>query len=157
MSLRIATTVEHGQLTLMKVRRCDLCPNVLERFHSVTTHSPGQREGLFCELREEVLPDPWSSEVQEGCPLPSLLDISRRRSVDLSLDGKPLALLERYYLTQGDFGFDVVSGTESTLLHFTHRVKGDVSGGNPPDEVLIWIPTASLEEVRSALSQGGSA
>lgn len=100
MSLRIATTIENGQLKLEKVRRCDDCPNVIENFHSARTHSPGQRESLFCELREEVLPDPWSAKVQDGCPLPSLLDISRRRSVQPEFDGESLSLLEKHYVTE---------------------------------------------------------
>ncbi len=87
MSIRIVTIIQDGKLWLLKVMRCDDCPNSVEHFHSEKTHSPGQREKLYCELREEFLPITFGFDVQDGCPLPSLLDISRRCSVQPGLIG----------------------------------------------------------------------
>ena len=62
-----------------------------------------------------------------------------------------LAVLEKYHFYEGEFGFSVESGTEATLIHFTHRLEGEASGGEHPDEVLIWIPTGMVKDLKAAL------
>lgn len=70
----------------------------------------------------------------------------RRRAHDTlrEYDDLALALLERYYFDNGEFRFECKSGTKSTKLRFTHRVKGEVSDGDHPEELLIWIPTKDV-------------
>lgn len=71
-----------------------------------------------------------------------------QREADLIMKaGKTLSFMEKYYFCEGDFGFEVKKGTNSTLLHFTSSIEG----AEHPDEVLIWIPTEALEALKAAL------
>ncbi len=65
--------------------------------------------------------------------------------------GKTLSLLERFNFDGGEFSVDVGKGSDSTLIHFTHSVAGEVSGGDHLDEVLIWIPTKNVKDLKDAL------
>ena len=67
------------------------------------------------------------------------------------MQGKTLSLLEKFHFYGGKFGVDVKKGSNSTLIHFTHSVAGEVSRGDHPDEVLIWIPTENVKDLKAAL------
>lgn len=147
MSIRIATTIEAGKLKLEKVHRCDQCPNVAELLYRETERAPGQRKAMVCELRQEELSGQWIDSIDPDCPLPTLLSVSGRRSVDLDLAGRPLALLERYMFTEGEVVVSVARGSNSTMIHFSRRVEAE----DHPDEVLIWLPTGMIKDLKAAL------
>ena len=75
----------------------------------------------------------------------------RPRARIVNPSGEVLSHYERYYFDEGKFEFAVKRGTKSTLLHFTNRAPGTVSGGKHPDEIMIWIPTESIKAVKDAL------